>query len=441
MNEPFRDPKGEPVQLDLPEVPARKKRRFPWSLLICAALVALVGAGWLIRPQQQAGPGMRRAFNGPVPVATATVEKGSLPVTLTALGTVTPLTTVTVRSQISGRLTKISFQEGQDVKAGDPLAEVDPRPYEAALKQAQGQLARDQAQLRNAQLDLTRYQTLVAKSAASQQSVDTQEALVAQYQGTVQMDQAQVRTAELNLEYCHIVAPVSGRLGIRQVDVGNYVQAGDSTGIVVITQLKPITVVFSLPEDVVPQVARRLEAKADLPVTVYDRNRRSKIATGQLITIDNQVDTTTGTVKLKAQFPNDDGGLFPNQFVNVDLLVNTMDGAVILPSAAVQRGAPGPYVYVVGADQTVSVHKVKLGPSAGDKIAVLEGLNPGDKVVVDGADKLREGAQVTEPDAGQTPGQPGRRPGGPNAAAGQGPSGAPGAPGNGQPRRSQAPTP
>ncbi|WP_035715243.1 MdtA/MuxA family multidrug efflux RND transporter periplasmic adaptor subunit [Azorhizobium doebereinerae] len=398
MNDPrpLRDLQGEPITLGEEKPP---RRRFPWSALICAALIALVAAGWWIRPQEATPPGGRRAFTGPVPVATATAISGSLPVTLTALGTVTPLTTVTVRTQISGRLTKIFFKEGQDVKAGDPLAEVDPRPYEAALKQAQGQLARDQAQLRNAELDLTRFKTLVLKNAASQQSVDTQDALVQQYQGTVEMDQAQVRTAELNLEYCHIVAPVSGRLGIRLVDVGNYVQGGDSTGLVVIAQLRPITVVFSLPEDVVPAVMRRMSGGAELPVTVYDRNRRAKIATGKLTTVDNQVDVTTGTVKLKAEFDNEDGSLFPNQFVNVDLLVNTLDSIVVIPTAAVQRGAPGTYVYLVGPDNTVTVRKVTLGPSAGDKVAVNAGLAAGDKVVVDGADKLREGSKISEPDA------------------------------------------
>ncbi len=424
MNDPrpLRALQGEPVTLpDLPEVPAPEKprRRFPWSALIFLLLLALVAAGWWIRPQETTPPGGRRGFTGAVPVAAATAQSGALPVTVTALGTVTPLTTVTVRSQITGRLTGIFFKEGQDVKAGDALAEVDPRPYEAALKQAQGQLARDQAQLRNAQLDLTRFKTLVTKNAASQQSVDTQDALVQQYTGTVEMDQAQVRTAELNLEYCHIVAPVSGRLGIRLVDLGNFVQGGDATGIVVIAQLKPITVVFSLPEDAVPAVTRRLASGAELPVTVFDRNRRAQIATGRLTTIDNQVDVTTGTVKMKAEFANDDDSLFPNQFVNVDLLVNTLPSAVIIPSAAVQRGAPGTYVYLIGPDNTVSVRKVTLGPSAADKVAITQGLSAGDKVVVDGADKLREGAKVTEPDApGATPRQgrpPGEGPGTPSA--------------------------
>lgn len=428
MNDPrpLRDLQGEPVTLPQRDAPpqadalpqTKARRRFGWSPLIFVLLVALVSAGWWIRPQETAPAGGRRGLGGPVPVAAATVETGALPVTLTALGTVTAITTVTVRSQITGRLTGIFFKEGQDVKAGDALAEVDPRPYEAALKQAQGQLARDQAQLRNAQLDLTRFKTLVTKNAASQQSVDTQDALVQQYTGTVEMDQAQVRTAELNLEYCHIVAPVSGRLGIRLVDMGNFVQGGDSTGIVVITQLKPITVVFSLPEDAVPAVVRRMAGGAELPVTVYDRNRRAKIATGRLTTIDNQVDVTTGTVKLKAEFANDDNALFPNQFVNVDLLVNTLPSAIIIPSAAVQRGAPGTYVYVIGTDNTVSVRKIALGPSANDKVSITDGLKPGEKVVVDGADKLREGAKVTEPDVSGAPPRPARQPGeGPGAPA------------------------
>ncbi|MGU3493468.1 MdtA/MuxA family multidrug efflux RND transporter periplasmic adaptor subunit [Xanthobacteraceae bacterium A53D] len=408
MNDPRpqRDFQGEPVVLDA----QKPRRRFPWSAVICAALVALVAAGWWIRPQEAPSASARRGFMGPVPVATAVAQTGALPVTLTALGTVTPLSTVTVRTQISGRLTDIFFKEGQEVKAGDPLAQVDPRPYEAALKQAQGQLARDQAQLRNAELDLNRTRTLVAKNAASQQAVDTQEALVQQYQGTVEMNQAMVRTAELNLEYCHIVAPVSGRLGIRLVDAGNYVQGGDATGIVVIAQMKPITVVFSLPEDQVPAVMRRLTAGAELPVTVFDRNRRAQIATGKLVTVDNQVDTSTGTVKLKAEFANEDGSLFPNQFVNVDLLVETLPDVVVIPSAAVQRGVPGTFVYLVGPENAVSVRKVTLGPSAGDTVSIRDGLAAGDTVVVDGADRLREGSKITEPDAPGAQPAPATRP-------------------------------
>ncbi|MFG1422360.1 MdtA/MuxA family multidrug efflux RND transporter periplasmic adaptor subunit [Roseixanthobacter liquoris] len=401
MNDPrpLRDLRGEPISLAAEAAPKRR-RWFPWSFLIFLALLGLVGAGFLIRPQETPQPGGRGGFAGlPVPVATALAQTGSMPVTLTALGTVTPLTTVTVKTQISGRLVNLFFTEGQEIQAGAPLAEVDPRPYEAALKQAKGQLARDQAQLKNAQLDLNRYSQLVAKNAASQQQVDTQQALVQQYQGTVEMDEAQVRTAELNLEYCHITAPVTGRVGLRLVDRGNYVQAGDSTGIAVIAQIKPITVLFSLPEDKVPQVLKRLTAGADLPVVVYDRNRRAALATGKLVTIDNQVDVTTGTVKLKAQFDNADEALFPSQFVNVDLLVDTLTGVVVIPSAAVQRGAPGTYVYLVQPDNTVSVRKITLGPSDASRIVVTQGLAAGDKVVVDGADKLREGAKISEPDA------------------------------------------
>lgn len=401
MNDPrpLRDLRGEPISL-APEAAPQRRRRFPWSFLIFLALLALVGAGFLIRPQETPQPGGRGGLAGlPVPVATALAQTGSMPVTLTALGTVTPLTTVTVKTQISGRLINLFFTEGQEIEAGAPLAEVDPRPYEAALKQAKGQLARDQAQLKNAQLDLNRYTQLVAKNAASQQQVDTQQALVQQFQGTVEMDEAQVRTAELNLEYCHITAPVTGRVGLRLVDRGNYVQAGESTGIAVITQIKPITVLFSLPEDKVPQVLRRLTSGADLPVVVYDRNRRAALATGKLVTIDNQVDVTTGTVKLKAQFDNADEALFPSQFVNVDLLVDTLTGVTVIPSAAVQRGAPGTYVYLVGPDNTVSVRKIALGASDSSRIVVTQGLAAGDKVVVDGADKLREGAKISEPDA------------------------------------------
>ncbi|MFG1462404.1 MdtA/MuxA family multidrug efflux RND transporter periplasmic adaptor subunit [Xanthobacter sp. DSM 24535] len=412
MNDPrpLRDLRGEPITLApeaAPDVAHKRRGRFLWSFLVFLALLALVGAGFLIRPQQSAAPAGRGGFAGmAIPVATAVAHTGDMPVTLTALGTVTPLTTVTVKTQISGRLTNLFFTEGQEIQAGAPLAEVDPRPYEAALKQAQGQLARDQAQLKNAQLDFNRYTQLVAKNAASQQQVDTQQALVQQFQGTVEMDEAQVRTAELNLEYCHITAPVTGRVGLRLVDRGNYVQAGDSTGIAVIAQIKPITVLFSLPEDRVPTVLKRMSTGAELPVTIYDRNRRAKLATGKLVTVDNQVDVTTGTVKLKAQFDNADEALFPSQFVNVDLLVDTLTGVTLIPSAAVQRGAPGTYVYLVQPDNSVSVRKIVLGPSDSGSIVVTEGLAPGDKVVVDGADKLREGTKISEPDAKGGAGHP-----------------------------------
>jgi multidrug efflux system membrane fusion protein len=310
------------------------------------------------------------------------------------LGTVTPLATVTVHTQISGQLQQLGFTEGQMVKAGDFLAQVDPRPYQVALEQAQGQLAHDQGLLAQAKADLIRYQTLTKQDSISRQQVDDQSYLVQQYQGTVAADQGTVDSAKLNLTYCHIVAPVSGRVGLRQVDQGNYVQLSDTNGIVIITQLQPMSVLFTLSEDDVPQVMKRLTAGATLPVTAYDRSNITELATGTLLTVDNQVDTTTGTVKLRASFPNTDLSLFPSQFVNTRLLVDTIHGTMLVPNAAVQRGAPGTYVYLVEKNRTVKVQPVKTGPGDAQNTSIVSGLNVGDQVVIDGADRLRDGARV-----------------------------------------------
>ncbi|MDB5410823.1 MAG: multidrug transporter [Rhodospirillales bacterium] len=393
------------------EIPLRRPLRAPqppprrriWGRLVWLLIgLAVIGAvAWVIfrphaAPRSQTG---RFSTDQPMPVATATAETGDLPIMLNALGTVTPLATVTVRTQISGQLMQIAFSEGQTVAKGDFLAQIDPRPYQNALDQAQGQLVHDQALLDNANVDLTRYRRLVSQDSIARQQLDTQIGLVHQYEGTVKTDQAMVSNAQLNLAYCRIVAPVSGRVGLRQVDTGNYVQTADTNGIVVITQLKPISVIFTLPEDSLPAVLKRVHASATLPVTIYDRTQSVKLATGALATVDNQIDTTTGTVKLRAQFDNDDESLFPNQFVNTELLVQTLHGATVVPTAAIQRGAPGTYVYLVGPDLTVSVRPVKLGPADGERVAIQEGLAPGDKVVTDGADRLRDGAKVTIPDA------------------------------------------
>lgn len=374
------------------KAPASIRKRALWAVILMMALAALV---WAIRPQGT--PQGRSAVGGPVPVASATAQKGDIGVTLNALGTVTPLATVTVRTQINGQLVQVAFQEGQTVRKGDFLAEIDPRPYQLQLEQAQGQLLHDQALLKNAELDVARYRTLVAQDSIAKQTLDTQEALVRQLQGTVRVDQAQVDNANLNLTYCHIISPVTGRVGLRLVDQGNYVQTSDANGLVVITQIQPITVIFTLPEDNLPAVLKRLNAGATLEVTAYDRSQTTKLATGQLMTIDNQIDTTTGMVKLRAQFDNDDGMLFPNQFVNVRLLLDMLHDATIAPVSAIQRGAPGTYVYLVRPDGTVAVRPVKLGPTAGERVAIESGLAPGDVVVVDGADKLRDGAKVTLP--------------------------------------------
>jgi multidrug efflux system membrane fusion protein len=328
------------------------------------------------------------------PVVAAPATQGAIDIYLDALGTVTPRNMVTVRSRVDGQLLRVAFREGQFVKAGELLAEVDPRPFEVQLKQAQGQMAKDQALLKNAQLDLERYRTLLAQDSIAKQQVDTQEALVRQYEGTVLSDQGQIDSAKLQLTYSRITAPISGIVGLRQIDPGNVVHASDANGLVVITQLQPITVLFPIPEDNLPQVLTRLKSGAALRVDAYDRAQQVKLATGRLLTADNQIDTSTGTVKLRAEFANEDNALFPNQFVNVRLLVDTRQGATLLPTAAVQRGAPGTFVYAVNEDHTVSVKPVKLGPAQGEVTSVDSGIAPGALVVVDGADKLREGAKV-----------------------------------------------
>src|SRR5215469_8698767 len=401
------------------EVPRRRRSPFRpllWLLLI----VAIIGAAvWYFpRPQPQPKNGGRPAAGAPVPVSVAPVEKGDMPVTLSQLGTVTPLATVTVKTQISGYLTEVAFQEGQMVKKGDFLAQIDPRPYQVALEQAEAQLAKDQALLQNARVDLQRYNTLVAQNSIARQTRDTQVSLVAQYEATVKSDQAQIDAQKLNLTYCHIISPVTGRVGLRQVDAGNYVQTSDPNGIVVVTQLQPISVIFTMSEDNLPAVMKQVHGGASLSVTAYDRTGNTELGKGRLETVDNQIDTTTGTVKLRATFDNEQETLFPNQFVNVRLLVNTLKDADIVPTAAIQHGDPGSFVYVVKPDQTAAVQTVKLGPGDGQHIAVLEGLKPGQKVVVDGSDRLREGAKVTlaraagdHPDSGK-----------PQAAAGDGSS-------------------
>ena len=352
---------------------------------------------WWIRqaPTPQPTGRFGAGTGAPTPVVAAAAEKGDIDISLNALGTVTPLATVTIKTQISGYLMRVAFQEGQRVKQGDLLAEIDYRPYELTLQNAQGQLARDQALLNNAQLDLARYESLATQNAVPRQQLDTQKSLVQQYQGAVITDQAQIDTAKLNITYCHIVAPVSGRVGLRLVDQGNYVTPGDANGLLVITQVQPITVIFTLPEDNLPQVLKRLHANATLPVTAMDRSSTARLAVGVLSTVDNQIDTTTGTVKLRAQFANDDETLFPNQFVNVKLQVDVLHDATLVPTAAIQRGAPGTFVYLVNADDTVSVRAVTLGTSNAEKVSISTGLAPGDRVVVDGADKLRENAKVT----------------------------------------------
>ena len=371
---------------------------------IGVGLAVVAGAGWYISnsettapPQTQAG---RMPAGAAVPVGLATVAKGDIPVVLRALGTVTPLATVNVKTQITGQLVDVLFKEGQLVKQGDLLAVVDPRPYDVALQQAIGQMQRDEALLKNAQVDHERYKKLVAQDSIARQQLDTQAALVRQYEAALVIDQALVDAAKLNVTYTKILAPLTGRIGLRGVDKGNYVTMGDATSICVIIQVQPISVIFTIPEDALPPVRQRLRAGAALEVRALDRSQKVELGVGKLDTTDNLIDATTGTVKLRALFDNTDESLFPNQFVNVRLLVDTVKDALVVPVAAIQRGQPGIFVYLVKPDETVEIRVVELGATDGERVAVTKGLQAGDQVVIDGTDRLREGAKIRKPSAG-----------------------------------------
>ena len=372
------------------------------------------------RPGKKGGDGAGRV----TPVVAQPAKKSDIKVYLTSLGTVTPVRTVTVRSRVDGQIMRVLFREGQLVRQGDALVEIDPRPFQAQLTQAEGQMARDNALLTNARIDFERYRTLVAQDSIAKQQLDTQEALVRQYEGTVKLDQGLLDHARLQLTYSRVTAPIPGRLGLRQIDEGNVVRAGDTNGLVVITQQQPITVVFTLPQDNLPVVMNRIKAGGRIAVEALDldQNQKNQLAKGTLLTVDNQIDTTTGTVRLKAQFANEEGQLFPNQFVNVRTLIDVRRDVTTVPSAALQRGARGMFVYVVKDDRTVTLRDVKTGPTEADATVIESGVEPGELVVVDGMDRLREGAKVdlpsTEKGAARKGGDPERRKGGGNRRKG-----------------------
>ncbi len=390
--------------------PGGGQNRRRWLGVGALCLLVAVGAYLFVVHAQSATEKNGKARSlPPAMVATAPARLGDLPLHLDALGTVTPLQTVTVKSRVDGQLMEVRFQEGQEVKRGQLLARIDPRPYEVQLTQAQGQMARDQALLHNARLDAKRYRELADQDLIPRQQSDTQEALVRQYEGAVKTDQGLIDNARLQLTYCEITAPVDGRVGLRLVDPGNMIRASDAGGLVVITQIRPISVVFAIPEDDLPRVLARFRAQERPAVAIYDREQRRKLAEGELLTVDNQIDTSTGTVKLKARFANDGHELFPNQFVNVRLLVETIAGAVTVPTPAIQRGPRGPFVWVVKDDQSVTLRLVKIGPGGGGQTVISEGLAPSEMVVIDGAERLREGAKVEARAAGDGSGpRPGK---------------------------------
>jgi len=401
MNEVFKPEVVERSRTDppgrgAPPAPTKPRRGLARRLLL---ILALAAAGFFAfeKFETRAPPATAsktERAGPPQTVRVAPVALGDMPITLDALGTVTPFETVTIKTQIAGKLVEVGFTEGEMVKKGDFIAQIDPEPYRAALAAAEAQLAKDQALLAQAQNNLARYQALAKQDSIAIQQVTDQQALVAQDKAAIAADEAQIDTAKINLNYTRIVSPIAGRAGLRLVDPGNYLQPSDSTGIVVITKIDPISVVFSTPEDNLARIAARLKSGAKLPVAVFDRANVNQIATGTLTTYDSQIDVTTGTIKMRATFDNPDGVLFPQQFVNVRLLVDTMTNVTLAPNAAIQIGPSGDFVYALDADSTVSKRDVVTGPRDGAHTVITNGLSPGDKVVIDGVDRLRAGAKV-----------------------------------------------
>jgi multidrug efflux system membrane fusion protein len=409
-NEPTQQPRIKRTHL------FSKMIRSRWIWLVIVVCIAT--AAYKIFLMQTASQAAARAkaqndAQRPLPVKAVAAIKADMDVNLRGLGTVIPVNTITVRSQVSGQLLRVHFKEGQIVKQGELLAEIDPRPFEVQLMQAEGQLARDESLLRNARRDLIRYKLLLSQDSIAEQQVPTQESLVQQYEGAVKTDQGQIANAKLQLTYSRVIAPVSGRIGLRLVDPGNMIQPTDANGMAVITQLQPVTVVFSVPQDNLPAIMKRLRTGEVLPVSAYSQDGKAMLAKGTLLAVDNQIDTTTGTVKIKAKFDNKNNELFPNQFVNAVMKVDTLSGVTVMATAAIQRGSIGTFAYVVKEDKSVNVRPLQLGPTEGENVAVLNGLAPGEFVVVVGGDKLREGTKVeiVTNEAAGTPAQGRKTPG------------------------------
>ena len=409
-NEPTQQPRIKRTHLFSKMI----RSRWIWLVIV----VCIAAAAYKIFLMQTATQAAARAkaqndAQRPLPVMAVAARKADMDVNLRGLGTVIPVNTVTVRCQVSGQLLWVHFKEGQIVKQGELLAEIDPRPFEVQLMQAEGQLARDESLLRNAKRDLVRYKLLLSQDSIAEQQVPTQESLVQQYEGAVKTDQGQIANAKLQLTYSRVIAPVSGRIGLRLVDPGNMIQPTDANGMAVVTQLQPVTVVFSVPQDNLPAIMKRLRTGEVLPVYAYSQDGKSMLAKGTLLAVDNQIDTTTGTVKIKAKFDNKNNELFPNQFVNAVMKVDTLSGVTVMAIAAIQRGSIGTFAYVVKEDKSVNVRPLQLGPTEGENVAVLNGLASGEFVVVVGGDKLREGTKVeiVTNEAAGTPAQGRKTPG------------------------------